>query len=396
MKTIQVKGGIPILSYLDDLEEGALQQAENCARLPFAFHHIALMPDAHQGYAMPIGGVMACKDHVVPYAVGVDIGCGMFALRTSLTRYDVANRLQDIVNEGLRTIPVSFEWHKKPQDGKVFRELNVKKGKKKLILEDDMPVVAEHLNDAKKQLGTLGGGNHFIEIQGDDQDHVWVMVHSGSRNIGLKVANYYHQRAKDYVKANNINVGKEYAYLPADHDDGVRYFREMDFCVRFAFESREKMRTAILDVLRDVVRDDFAILEEVQTAHNYASWEDHFGEHVLVHRKGAVRAREGEMVTIPGSMGTASYIGRGKGNPDSFESCSHGAGRSKGRKQAMREIPREQLEKEMGSVILGCAKIKDAIQEAPSAYKDIDEVMMNQVDLVDVAYRLTPLAVMKG
>jgi len=396
MKTIQVKGGVPILLYLEDLEDGALQQAENCARLPFAFHHIALMPDAHQGYAMPIGGVMACKDHVVPYAVGVDIGCGMFALRTSLKRHDVANRLEDIVNEGLRRIPVGFQWHKKAQDGEIFRNLNVKRGKKKLILEDDMPVVAEHLNDAKKQLGTLGGGNHFIEIQIDEEGHIWLMIHSGSRNIGLKVADFYHKCAKDYVKANNIPIGKEYAYLPADHPDGIRYFREMDFCVRFAFENRDKMRTAMLDVLRDAVGDDFAVLEEVRTAHNYASWEEHFGEKVLVHRKGAVRAREGELVTIPGSMGTASYIGRGKGNPDSFESCSHGAGRAKGRRQALKEIPREQFEKEMGSVVLGCAKIKDAIQEAPSAYKNIDEVMLFQADLVEVVHRLTPLAVLKG
>ncbi|MFH1741854.1 MAG: RtcB family protein [bacterium] len=396
MRILNVKGGVPIWTYLDEIESGAMQQAESCARLPFAFHHLALMPDAHQGYAMPIGGVMACRGHVVPYAVGVDIGCGMLAVRTSLKPHDVEKDLENIINEGFNRIPVGFQWHKKPQDAEIFQPWETKSGKQRQRLEADFPIAAEHYNDVKKQIGTLGGGNHFIEIQVDQEGQVWMMLHSGSRNIGLKIANEYHKRAQEYVKSKKIPVGKDYAFLPVDHEDGARYLREMDFCVRFAFENREKMRAAMLTILHDVLGKDFSILEEVRTAHNYASWEEHFGETVLIHRKGAVRAGEGELVTIPGSMGTASYIGRGKGNANSFESCSHGAGRAKGRRQALKEISKEEFERQMGDVVLGCAKIRDAIQEAPSAYKDIDEVMMQQAELVEVVYRLTPLAVLKG
>lgn len=396
MKIVEVKGGVPIWMYLDELESGAMQQAENCARLPFAFHHLALLPDAHRGYAMPIGGVMACRGHVVPYAVGVDIGCGMLAVRTSLRSHDVERELENIITEGSRRIPVGFNWHKKRQDGEVFRQWDKSTGKQRQRLEADRPVASENLNNAKKQIGTLGGGNHFIEVQVDQEGQVWMMLHSGSRNIGLKIANFYHKLAQEYVKTNNIPVGKEYAFLPVDHEDGQRYLREMDFSIRFAFENREKMRAVMLDILREVVGKDFSVLEEVRTAHNYASWEEHFGENVLIHRKGAVRARKDELVTIPGSMGTASYIGRGKGSADSFESCSHGAGRAKGRRQALREISREEFQRQMGDVVLGCAKMKDAIQEAPSAYKDIDEVMVQQADLVEVVYRLIPLAVLKG
>jgi tRNA-splicing ligase RtcB len=396
MKIIEVKGGVPIWMYLDALETGAMQQAENCARLPFAFHHLALMPDAHQGFAMPIGGVMACRGHVVPYAVGVDIGCGMLAVQTSLRSREVEKELENIVSEASRRIPVGFNWHKRPQNGEVFRQWDKSNGKERRSLEADMPVASENLSDAKKQLGTLGGGNHFIEIQADQEGQIWMMLHSGSRNIGLKVANSYHKLAQEYVKANKIPVGKEYAFLPVDHEDGERYLREMDFCVRFAFENREKMREVMLNILREIVGKDFSVLQEVRTAHNYASWEEHYRQTVLIHRKGAVRAGKGELVTIPGSMGTASYIGRGKGSPDSFQSCAHGAGRAKGRHQALKEISREEFERQMGDVVLGCPKIKDAIQEAPSAYKDIDEVMVQQADLVDVVYRLTPLAVLKG
>ncbi|HPA45768.1 MAG TPA: RtcB family protein [bacterium] len=396
MKIRNVSGGVPLYLYIEDLEAGALEQAENCARLPFVFHHIAVMPDAHQGYAMPIGGVMACRDYVVPYAVGVDIGCGMLAVRTSLKAHEVQGDLENLINEGFRQIPIGFEWHKKPQSAELFSVWDEGKNKKLRSVRDGLPVVTEHLDEVRKQMGTLGGGNHFIEIQVDQEGHVWLMLHSGSRNIGHKVASHYHKRAQEYVKSKNIRVGKDYSYLPVSHEDGQRYLDEMDFCVRFAFENRDQMRAVMLDTLREVLRKDFHVLEDVRTAHNYASWEEHYGEKVLVHRKGAVRAREGEMVTIPGSMGTASYIARGKGAPESFQSCSHGAGRSMGRRQALKAISREEFEHQMGNVVLGCAKIKDAIQEAPAAYKDIDDVMRQQADLVEVVYRLTPLAVLKG
>ncbi|MDX9754606.1 MAG: RtcB family protein [bacterium] len=387
------KNPVPIIQYLDTLEEGAQEQAEWCAKLPHAFHHIALMPDAHQGYAMPVGGVMALDGAVMPNAVGVDIGCGMIAARTPLTACDIRKDLESIAYEVLNRIPVGFEHHKKPQKGRVT-EYTFAKGGKKVSLKEQMPVMMEYAEEIPYQLGTLGGGNHFIEFQRDTEDTLWVMLHSGSRNIGLKIANAYHRIAKQYCAS--LGFPGDYAFLPLDVPEADLYLNEMQWAMDFAAENRAQMMDTVLSILTEfrgrAVRPTF----HVQTHHNYAAWETHFGQDVLVHRKGAVFAGEGVHVIIPGSMGTASYIGVGKGAEASFRSCSHGAGRQLGRKQAMKAISVHEFERQLEGIIVVTPKLNRILDEAPSAYKNIDQVMENQKDLVEIAYRLEPLAVVKG
>ena len=395
MQELKIPNGIPIHLYVDNLESGAREQAELCAQLPHAFHHLALMPDSHQGYAMPVGGVMAMKGAVMPNAVGVDIGCGMVAARTSIPCKDITPKLQQLAQELLYRIPVGFEWHQKPQSGEVLQRIQGK-GKPKHQLSERMPVIAEHAEEAGFQLGTLGGGNHFIEFQADDEDNVWIMLHSGSRNIGLQIANHYHHIAKQYCASLGMGLPKDYAFLPLELPEADQYLDEMHWAMDFAMQNRLHMLEAVFDTLRDLLGQTVRNTLEVRTHHNYASWETHLGEKVLVHRKGAVRASAGELVTIPGSMGTSSYIGRGKGFTDSFESCSHGAGRLMGRTQAKKQISEQDFRNQIGEVIVVTPKLNSILDEAPAAYKDIDNVMRQQCDMVDIVFRLRPLAVVKG
>ena len=392
-KKIPPTEGIPIILFVDDLEEGAKEQADWCSRLPNAFHHIALMPDAHQGFAMPVGGVMALDGAVMPNAVGVDIGCGMIAARTSLDYQWVQKDLEKIAFEVLNRIPVGFDKHPDPQEGETVNVAQAKASRKKQ-LKEQIPVVMEHAEEIPYQLGTLGGGNHFIEFQKDEEKNLWVMLHSGSRNIGLKIANAYHSIAKQYCKS--LGFPSDYAFLTLDLPEAQQYLNEMEWAMDFAAENRRHMIDVVFQILSEIHGKPVKKTFEVQTHHNYASWETHFGEEVLVHRKGAVRAEKGEYVIIPGSMGTASYIGTGKGYDDAFHSCSHGAGRKKGRKQAQKEISMREFEKEIHDVIVATPKIHRILDEAPSAYKNIESVMEQQKDLVDIAYRLEPLAVVKG
>ncbi|MBI1390489.1 MAG: RtcB family protein [bacterium] len=387
--------GIPIQFYLDEVESGAREQAEWCAKLPHAFHHIALMPDAHQGYAMPVGGVMALKGAVMPNAVGVDIGCGMVAAQTDITRHDVRSEFELLAETILHSIPVGFEWHKEPQEDEVVERVQAK-GKRKAALKQRMPIAAEHADEVPYQLGTLGGGNHFIEFQSDQDGRLWVMLHSGSRNIGYTIANHYHKLAKEYCQSHGSSFPGDYAYLPLDLPEAQRYLDEMQWAMDFAMQNRLHMLERVFEIMEAVFSRPVRKTMEVRTHHNYAAWETHFGERVLVHRKGAVRALDGETVTIPGSMGTCSYIGRGKGFADSFTSCSHGAGRCMGRLQAKREISRDDFHRQIGNVIVATPKMNNIIDEAPAAYKDIEDVMQKQQHLVEPLYRLEPIAVVKG
>jgi len=374
--------------WLDSIENGALDQARNLANLPFTFKHVAIMPDSHQGYGMPIGGVLATRGVIIPNAVGVDIGCGMCAAKTSLQHID-RERLQAIVNRIQETVPVGFHWHASPQDERSMP------GRKS---QDCMPVVWTQFEKALHQLGTLGGGNHFIEVQQGSDGHVWVMIHSGSRNVGKKVADHYNEVAVELNERWYSEVPKSHqlAFLPVGTPEAEQYQSEMEYCVDFALANRRLMmarvREAFLDLVPDVQFDPL-----VNIAHNYVAMEHHFGENVMVHRKGATQARQNQLGIIPGSQGTKSYIVRGKGNPDSFQSCSHGAGRQMGRKQAVRELNLEQQQALMNAkgIIHSLASEKD-LDEAPGAYKDIDAVMANQADLVDIVVELTPLAVIKG
>lgn len=397
MKVISTEK-IPIKMWLDDIEDGALGQAKNLANLPFAFHHIAIMPDSHQGYGMPIGGVLATRDVIIPNAVGVDIGCGMCAVKTSLTEIETET-IKRIMGEIRKQIPLGFNHHKEKQDEALmpaggschFALDGLKRG-----------VVAQEYNSALKQLGTLGGGNHFIEIQKGSDGHVWIMIHSGSRNLGKQVADYYNKLAVKLSSAWPINVPKswELAVLPIDGDEGQAYLKEMQYCVAFALANRKLMMSRIMAIFADETnchRWSTSNDGLINIAHNYASMENHFGENVMMHRKGATLAAEDTIGIIPGSQGTKSYIVRGKGNHESFNSCSHGAGRRMGRKQAERELDLEAEIKRLDDQgIMHAIRGKKDLDEAAGAYKDIDAVMANQKDLVEVLVELTPLAVIKG
>lgn len=399
MKQIIGTENKPIKLWLDDIEEGALQQAKNIANLPFLFKHVAIMPDSHQGYGMPIGGVAALKGVVSPNMVGVDIGCGMCAVKTSLTEIDTET-LKKILGEIRRAVPVGFEKHNSMQDLMLMPETGT------LIKEDGvpfMPVIKNEYNNARKSLGTLGGGNHFIEIQKGSDGHIWIMIHSGSRNLGKQVADHYNKLAISLNEKWHSKVPKEWqlAFLPIESEEGQAYIREMDYCVNFAFANRKLMMDRIISCFGDMLSGGngftWGIEPMVNIAHNYAAMEHHFGENVMVHRKGATLAREGTIGIIPGSQGTKSYIVRGKGNKDSFESCSHGAGRLMSRTKAQETLDLEAEQKRLDERgILHAIRGKKDLDEAAGAYKDIDIVMANQEDLVEVLVELQPLAVVKG
>lgn len=372
---------IPIKLWLDDIEDGALAQAKNLANLPFVHKWVAIMPDSHQGYGMPIGGVLATEGVIIPNAVGVDIGCGMAAQMTSLNGIQT-DTLKEIMGRVRKVVPVGFAHHQHPQVWEGFDRA------------PDLPIIQQELDSARKQLGTLGGGNHFIEFQADEQGHLWIMLHSGSRNFGLKTANVYHKLAQALcARWHVILPDPDLAFLPMDDQAGQDYRAAMEFCLDFAKANRAHMMAQIMGIVADVT--GAAPVDAVNIHHNYAALEAHYGKNVWVHRKGATRVRSGERGIIPGSMGTASYIVEGLGNPESFNSCSHGAGRRMGRKQAQRTLSMEEEQTKMAGVLHGLRNADD-LDEAPGAYKDIDTVMANQTDLVKITTRLRPLGSIKG
>ena len=379
---------IPIKIWADDVEDNAMGQAINLSNLPFAFHHIALMPDCHSGYGMPIGGVLATQDVVIPNAVGVDIGCGMCSIKTSINsqELDVAT-IKTIMGAIRDTIPVGFKHNSKAQD-------------KDLMPEDSnhpTPVIDTQYDSALEQLGTLGGGNHFIELQKDSSGFMYIMIHSGSRNLGKKVADYYNKAAVELNEKWYSRVPKswELAFLPINSEMGQLYLTEMNYCVEFALANRRLMMNKICAIVNDITGCEFEPM--INIAHNYAKMEHHFGKNVMVHRKGATLARPDTIGIIPGSQGTKSYIVRGKGNPDSFESCSHGAGRRMGRKEAERTLNLEdEIRKLDEQGIIHSVRQSSDLDEAAGAYKDISIVMANQSDLVEIITELTPMAVIKG
>lgn len=389
----------PIKLWLDDIEDGALQQAKNLANLPFVFHHVAIMPDSHQGYGMPIGGVIATEGVVIPNAVGVDIGCGMCAIKTNIQKWNI-EEIKKIMQVIRDTVPVGFNHHKEKQ-----QPYHSFASSPFLSAETEGRVIPKELEASKYQLGTLGGGNHFIELQKDEQGYLWVMIHSGSRNLGYQVANFYNNLAVELGNKWFSQVPSEHQldFLPLDSQEGKDYLLEMNYCIDFAFRSRELMIKRCIDAIRFVMKPFDVEIMEVEgsfltnIAHNYASMENHFGKNVMVHRKGATLAREGTIGIIPGSQGTSSYIIKGKGNKDSFESCSHGAGRKMSRTQAENELNLEEEKAKLDrqGIVHGIRTAKD-LDEASGAYKDIDVVMENQKDLVDILYKLTPVAVIKG
>ena len=358
------------------------------------------MPDTHQGYGMPIGGVIATKKVVIPNAVGVDIGCGMGFFETNIDADEVVTApddfLRKFVQELKRSIPVGFHHHKIAQKWEGFNRA------------PQTPPVKQELESARFQLGTLGGGNHFIELQRSDTGKLCLMVHSGSRNFGYKIAKYYNALAQKLCKRWYSNIpefkGEDgLAFLPIETLEAKAYLDSMNYALDFAKESRAHMMNTSINILSKLLKSelslDLSLGREVNIHHNFAAWENHYGKNVIVHRKGATQARKDQFGIIPGSMGTSSYIVRGLGNSESFESCSHGAGRKLARGKANRTLTMTDVEKAMGDIVFEIGvdrKGNPDLSEAPQAYKDIDEVIDAEKDLVEVVTKLQPLAVIKG
>ena len=387
MKYFNEENALVIKSWCEEPDNNAVSQAKNLARLPFAFKQICLMPDTHMGYGMPIGGVMATNMTVIPNAVGVDIGCGMCATKTSLTEIEI-DTLKRVMGEIRDVIPVGFNHQPKKQDCELVPS----------VLDwKNIPIVEREYEKGLSQVGTLGGGNHFIETQKGNDGHIWIMIHSGSRNIGKQVADFYNREAIKINEKYFSSVPKEWelAFLPMDSEQGFNYMKEMQYCVDFALANRWLMMDRIKTIIENITHATFD--EMINIAHNYARMENHFGKNVLVHRKGATSAKEGEIGIIPGSQGTASYIVKGRGNKESFQSCSHGAGRKMGRKEAQRtlNLEEEQSKLDKQGILHAIRGVRD-LDEASGAYKSIDIVMKEQEDLVEAIVELTPLAVIKG
>lgn len=381
----------PVKIWARTVDPSAYKQIMNLSTLPFVFHHLAFMPDVHAGVGMTIGGVLATKGAVIPNAVGVDIGCGMCAIKTNIRVEDVeSDLLRKGIMRGIRkAIPVGMDRQKAAQDESLMPQgFDI----------DSMPIVSQQYKPALKQLGTLGGGNHFIELQRDPDGLMWIMIHSGSRNIGLKVAEHYNRIARDLNSCwfSRIDPDINLAFLPVGSREFSDYWKEMEFCTQFGLANRQLMMDRICSIIKDNLPEaEFEPM--INIAHNYAAWEHHFDEDVIVHRKGATRAREGEIGIIPGSQGTKSYITMGLGNPDSFMSCSHGAGRRMSRSEAVKNLSLEEEKAKLDAKgIIHAIRCQNDLEEAASAYKDIDEVMASQEDLTRILTPLEPVAVIKG
>jgi tRNA-splicing ligase RtcB len=384
--------GVPVKIWSTNVESQALDQLKNIAKLPFVFKQVSVMPDVHLGVGATVGSVVATKGAVCPAAVGVDIGCGMAALKLkgmnkkSIESLDLAKLRHSIE----RSIPVGFESNK-----------NISAYARNWKGWDSWgnlhPKCQNLSGRALSQLGSLGGGNHFIELCLDENDDLWIMLHSGSRNIGKSLAEEHISTAKGLMKQMFISLpDKDLAYFVEGTSDYVNYIRDLTWAQDYARANREIM---LQRVLRDVSHwlgypDGVGVEFQVNCHHNFAAMEHHFGENVLVTRKGAVRARQDDFGIIPGSMGTKSYIVRGLGNPDSFNSCSHGAGRRMSRGKAKANFTLDDLREQTRGV--ECRKDADVLDEIPGAYKDIDEVMANQSDLVTVLHTLKQILCVKG
>ena len=381
----------PVKIWTNSVEESAMRQIENLTTLPFLFHHLAIMPDVHAGMGMPIGGVLACKNAVIPNAVGVDIGCGMCAVKTNWKVADIPMDTMRIqIMRGIRKrIPLGMEHHKEAQDEKYLPQGHD---------IDKMEIVKRRQTAITKEVGTLGGGNHFIELQKDEEGSLWIMIHSGSRNLGKLVGDYYNEKARVLNARwwSVVSPDIRLPFLPLRTEEFNDYWQEMEYCIDFALCNRKLMMERIEEVISDAI-PEITFEPMINIAHNYAAWEHHFGEEVIVHRKGATLAREGVIGIIPGSQGTASYIVEGLGNPESFCSCSHGAGRTMSRTAAIRDLDmKEEVERLEAKGIIHAIRGQSDMQEASGAYKDIETVIANEADLVKVKTRLLPVAVIKG
>lgn len=398
MEITREEGARPIKNWAANIEDQALQQAKNLARLPFiAPQGVALMPDAHAGKGSTVGSVIATERAIIPAAVGVDIGCGMNAVRLSLKASDLPDDLRAIRHQIERDVPLGA-------GGAHNRHQELDRNHDRLpalpslrfaeLLEDELKLGTMH--KPVSQLGTLGSGNHFIELCLDENQDVWIMLHSGSRGIGNMIGTHFIERAKRRMEQFFINLPDgDLAYLPEDTDDFKDYMEAVGWAQNYALENRRVMMEAVIAAVRRHIPKEFTITQEaINCHHNYVERENHFGRNMWVTRKGAIRARAGDLGIIPGSMGQRSYIVRGKGNMDSYCSCSHGAGRVMSRAEARRKFSLTDLVAQTQGV--ECRKDDAVLDEIPSAYKNIDEVMANQADLVEIVHTLKQVLCVKG
>lgn len=380
------------------VEDQALQQLKNTASLPFIHSHIAAMPDVHWGMGATVGSVIPTKGAIIPAAVGVDIGCGMMAVRLDgVTANDLPDSLAGIRSDIEAAVPVGFDKH--PMGKANVSEVGALYWSIKWLEEKHPTVFAKRKNTAfeiaVQQFGTLGGGNHFIELCLDDSGDVWVMLHSGSRGIGNVIGMYFIELAREDMHRHFINLpDKDLAYLVEGSEHFQDYTAAVEWAQDYARQNREEMMRLILGVLEKTLPPFDAKSKAVNCHHNYVTLENHFGANVWLTRKGAVRAREGDLGIIPGSMGAKSFVVRGKGNADSFHSCSHGAGRMMSRKEAKRRFTADDHAKATDGV--ECRKDDGVIDETPGAYKDIDAVMAAQSDLVEIVHTLKQVLCVKG
>lgn len=387
------EGLVPVKVYTGEMEPAARAQLVNISRLPIVHHHVAAMPDVHLGIGATVGSVIPTKRAIIPAAVGVDIGCGMMAARLSLAANELDEQsLKKTFGQISRDVPVGFDQHRDARDAaKRFRKSLTR------VMEKH-PGIGKRVGKNShwaQQLGTLGGGNHFIEVCLDESNRVWVMLHSGSRGIGNAIGSYFIELAKKDSMKNNVHLpDADLAYFP----EGAKHFHDYVEAVGWAQDYARANRAEMMELVLDGMRrhlPSFEVTDEaVNCHHNYVEHEEHFGERVWLTRKGAIRAREGELGIIPGSMGARSYIVRGKGSAESFHSCAHGAGRLMSRNAAQKKFSLQDLQAQTEGVI--CRKDKGVIDEIPGAYKNIDEVMANQSDLVEVVHTLKQVICVKG
>ena len=383
-----------------DIEDEALKQLKNLARLPFiARNGVAVMPDVHAGKGSTIGSVIATEKAIVPAAVGVDIGCGMNAVRLSLKAHQLPDSLANIRSMIEAVVPTGNNSH--TSDTVINSKKSILDDGSDSMKKDHVESIIYHLKTdwfqhASKQLGTLGGGNHFIEICLDESNDVWIMLHSGSRGIGNVIGSSYITKAKETMEKFFIALpDSDLAYLPEGTDDFDDYVAAVQWAQNYAMENRKQMMEAVIGVMRLAIPMQFEITQEaINCHHNYVERENHFGRNMWITRKGAIRAREGDLGIIPGSMGARSFIVRGKGNPESYCSCSHGAGRKMSRTQAKKQFTVADLVAQTNGV--ECNKTDAVLDEIPGAYKDIAIVMNNQTDLVEVVHTLKQIMCIKG
>ncbi len=390
------KGKVPVNIYTNDIDHGAYEQLLKISQLPFIHSHIAAMPDVHLGMGATVGSVIPTRGAIIPAAVGVDIGCGMNAVRLSLPSDQLPDNLKAVRHAIEDAVPVGFAMHKSVKARRSTLQA-LDPGLERILARH--PTVGKMVKNLSRtwsqQVGTLGGGNHFIEICLDENDDVWIMLHSGSRGIGNVIGRYFIQQAKKDIERLQRNLpDKDLAYF----DEGTKHFDDYVFAVHWAQDyamwNRREMMRMVVEAMKGVLPEFSVTREAINCHHNYVSVEQHFGANVFLTRKGAISAREGELGIIPGSMGAKSYIVSGKGDASSFCSCSHGAGRTMSRTAAKKAFTSSDLELQTEGV--ECRKDIGVVDEIPGAYKDIDVVMENQRDLVDIVHTLKQVVCVKG